>query len=88
MHNLQVWKNVWYNVKDFGILPPLPPMKILKTKHNLPKLPSYDYPAPSWFWSLLPSNLVQPATSMVNAEKLSSAAIQAGFPDSDTLHKV
>ena len=69
-------------------LPPLPPAKQFKPKFNLPILDCYKSLAPSWFWCLFPSNLLQPATSMVDADKLRAAAISTRFPDALTLKKV
>ena len=63
-------------------------MKTFKPKYDLPVLEDYSSPAPSWFWSLFPSNLVQPGVSMVDADKLRSLALNARYPDRRTLNKV
>ena len=63
-------------------------MKSFKPKHNLPILEDYASPAPSWFWSQFPSNLVEPGVSLVDADKLRSYAIRTRFSDRRTLDKV
>ena len=83
-----VWREVCYNVHTFDTLPPLPDVKVFKPKFDLPMLDNYKDTAPNWFWAAFPSNLVQPAVSLIDAEKLRAAALNARFPDRKTLDKV
>ena len=88
VNSLQLWRSIWLDIDTQAILPPLPPLKKFKPKFDLPILVNYKTEAPSWFWHSFPSNLMQPAQSMVNADKLKAAAIQARYPDTKTLQKV
>lgn len=82
------WRRIYEQVRSFDSLPPLPELKVFKPKFKLPVLTNYKDPAPSWFWALFPSNLSQPAVSMVDADKLRAAAMSARYPDRKTLNKV
>ena len=61
---------------------------MFKPKHNLPVLSDYTGQASDRFWSLFPKNLVQPARSLIDAEKFKDAAEAAGFPDKRLLNTV
>ena len=70
-------------------IPPLPPAKIFKPKHNLPLLKNYRKPAPSEFWDNFPTNLVQPSKSMVDPYLLRKLDLETKFVDLvllDTIH--
>ena len=66
----------------------MPADKVFKPKFKLPVLDSYKEEAPDWFWDLFPSNLKQPAVSMIDADKLRTAALSCRFPDRRTLDLV
>ena len=69
-------------------IPPLPPAKIFKPKHNLPILKNYRKPAPSEFWNNFPTNLVQPSKSMVNPHLLKQMALETKFVDLTLLNTI
>ena len=69
-------------------IPPLPPAKIFKPKHNLPILENYRKPAPQDFWTSFPSNHVQPSKSMVDPHLLKKLALETGFADIALLDKI
>ena len=82
------WKVVWSQIHSFDSLPPLPEPKVFKPKFQLPILDNYKNLAPSWFWAMFPCNLMQPAVSLIDADKFLNAALLAGYPDKLTLDKV
>ena len=59
----------------------LPPPKLFKQKFPLPVLTDYRGEFPPWFWSMVPSNLSQPATSLVNGDVLYRLAVSYSFND-------
>ena len=69
-------------------LPALPPPKAFKPKFNLPKLASYDTPAPDSYWRLFPSNRLATSRSLIDPDKLKEAAIACNFPDKTLLNKI
>ena len=81
------WLEIWREYAR-APLPALPPPKEFKPKFELPKLDSYSEPAPEWYWEKFPSNLVQPATSLIDPEKLRLAAIASNFPDKTLLNQI
>ena len=82
------WRLIWENSMTLETLSPLPAAKVFTPKYDIPILSSYNSPAPSWFWSIFPSNLVQPAISLIDAEKLKVLALNTRFADRLTLDKV
>ena len=85
--NRQIWGNIWQEVARMEI-DPLPAPKVFKPKHGLPKLQSYRGTAPGWFWSEFPSNLNQPAKSLVDGDLLKAMALECGFQDLQLLNVI
>ena len=82
------WREALVGIHSWESLPPLPEGKTFKPKYNLPVLQNYKDLAPSWYWAVFPSNLVQPAISTIDADNLRAAALSARFPDRKTLNSV
>ena len=81
------WFGLWAKISRED-LNPLPAPKVFKPKFDLPQLSSYKGRAPSWFWAGFPSNLQQPAKSLVHWDRLLDLATETGYPDKVTLAKV
>ena len=80
MDSLIYWKALWTETANLRI-PDLPPPKLFKQKYPLPVLTDYNVEFPPWFWSMLPSNLNEPASSLVNGDTLYKLAVSYGFKD-------
>ena len=80
MDALTFWKTLWAEMANMTILD-LPPPKLFKQKFPLPVLTDYRVEFPPWFWSMVPSNLSQPATSLVNGDVLYRLAVSYSFND-------
>ena len=84
----QYWRRIWSQTLSFQSLPPLPPLKLFKPKFPLLEtLDNYQVTAPSWFWNTFPSNLLQPAVPLINADEFRSLALSARYPDRRALDK-
>ena len=84
----QYWRRIWSQTLSFQSLPPLPPLKLFKPKFPLLEtLDNYQVAAPSWFWNTFPSNLLQPAVPLINADEFRSLALGARYPDRRALDK-
>ena len=81
------WKQVLERTID-TLLDPLPPPKVFKPKHDLPKLVSYAQPAPEWFRCQFPKNLTSPGISRINHLHLEELALQNNFKDKKLLSKI
>ena len=80
MDALIFWKALWAETANMTILD-LPPPKLFKQKFPLPVLINYRVEFPPWFWSMVPTNLNQPANSLVNGDVLYRLAVSYGFND-------
>jgi len=69
-------------------LPSLPPLKKFKAKHDLVVLEDYAVPADKCFWDRFPKNVIQPAKSLIDPDKLKQLALQYGYSDIVQLNKV
>lgn len=81
------WLEIWRERAD-APLPPLPPNKTFKPKFKLPILSCYNSPAPPSYWEIFPKNLSQPAKSLIDADELKRAALDAHFLDRSLLEQI
>ena len=61
--------------------PPLPQLKVFKSKFGLPRLNNYREAAPAEFWTVFPVNKDREGGPLLNADKLEGLALTLGVTD-------